>query len=150
MPVNRSALWRAVSLVAALALLVGCSQPAPSGPNPTAQEPASTTSAPVPAAAGQETPPPASPENPGTLRLWLPPQFDPSGNTPAAQILRQRLNEFSRRYPDVTLDVRVKAVDGPGGLLDSLTTASAAAPGALPDLVALPRELMETAALKGL
>ena len=46
--------------------------------------------------------------------------------------------------------MRIKAPDGPGGLLDSLTTASAAAPLALPDLVALPRPIMETAALKGL
>jgi ABC-type glycerol-3-phosphate transport system substrate-binding protein len=41
-------------------------------------------------------------------------------------------------------------VDGAGGLLDTLTTASAAAPLALPDLVALPRPVLETAALKGL
>jgi ABC-type glycerol-3-phosphate transport system substrate-binding protein len=46
--------------------------------------------------------------------------------------------------------VRIKEPDGPGGLLDSLTTANAAAPLALPDLVALPRPALETAALKGL
>ena len=47
------------------------------------------------------------------------------------------------------MEVRIKALDGPGGLLDSLTTASAAAPMALPDVVALPRPDLETAALKG-
>jgi ABC-type glycerol-3-phosphate transport system substrate-binding protein len=48
------------------------------------------------------------------------------------------------------VEVRVKAPVGPGGMLDSLTSASAAAPLSLPDLVALPRPELETAALKGL
>jgi hypothetical protein len=48
------------------------------------------------------------------------------------------------------IEVRIKALEGVGGLLDSLSTASAAAPQALPDLVALPRSLVEEAALKGL
>jgi multiple sugar transport system substrate-binding protein len=91
-----------------------------------------------------------TPSGPLTLRIWLPPQFDPAGDGTAAQILKQRLDEFSRRRPGLQLEVRVKAVDGPGGLLDSLTTASAAAPLALPDLIALPRDLLEPAALKGL
>jgi len=65
-------------------------------------------------------------------------------------LFQRRLDEFQRRNPRVTIETRVKAVSGPGGLLDSLTTASAAAPQALPDLVALPRDLLETAALKGL
>jgi hypothetical protein len=44
----------------------------------------------------------------------------------------------------------VKALDGTGGLLDALVSANAAAPLALPDLVLLPRPLLESAALKGL
>jgi ABC-type glycerol-3-phosphate transport system substrate-binding protein len=79
----------------------------------------------------------------------VPPQFAPSG-TPAGKILQARLDAFVAQHPDLRIQVRIKPVDGPGGLLDSLTTSSAAAPLALPDLVALPRPLMETAALKGL
>jgi ABC-type glycerol-3-phosphate transport system substrate-binding protein len=60
------------------------------------------------------------------------------------------LDEFTERRPDVRLEVRVKSLQGPGGILDTLTTASAAAPLNLPDLVALPRPSLETAALKGL
>jgi ABC-type glycerol-3-phosphate transport system substrate-binding protein len=60
------------------------------------------------------------------------------------------LDEFMRLNPGVRVDVRVKTASGPGGLLDMLTTSSAAAPLAQPDLVALPREALETAALKGL
>jgi multiple sugar transport system substrate-binding protein len=91
-----------------------------------------------------------TPSGPVTLILWLPQQFDPNSGTPAGSLLKDRLEEFSLRRPGVRLDVRLKTIDGTGGLLDSLTAASAAAPLALPDLIALPRPLMETAALKGL
>jgi ABC-type glycerol-3-phosphate transport system substrate-binding protein len=94
--------------------------------------------------------PSPTPEGPLKLRLWLPPQFDPASDSAAGMLLQARLDEFQKRNPRVTIETRVKAVSGPGGLLDSLTTASAAAPQALPDLVALPRDLLETAALKGL
>lgn len=85
-----------------------------------------------------------------TLQIWVPPQFDPSTDSPASQILQARLDEFTDQRSRVYIDVRVKAVSGPGGLLDSLSTASAAAPLALPDLIALPRTSLEAAALKGL
>jgi ABC-type glycerol-3-phosphate transport system substrate-binding protein len=104
------------------------------------------------ATASAWSPPVPSPtvEGPLKLRLWLPPQFSPASGSPAGLLLQARLNEFQRRNPRVSIETRVKAVSGAGGLLDSLTTASAAAPQALPDLVALPRDLMETTALKGL
>jgi multiple sugar transport system substrate-binding protein len=84
------------------------------------------------------------------LHVWLPPEFDPAGNGPASQLLKARLDEFVASHPGVGLEVRVKALDGPGGLLDALAAANAAAPLALPDLVLLPRPLLESAALKGL
>ena len=97
------------------------------------------------------TPPPEiTPPGPVTLTVWLPLEFDPNSGTISADLLKSRLEEFSLRRPGVRLDVRLKTVDGTGGLLDTLTAASVAAPLAMPDLVALPRLLMETAALKGL
>jgi ABC-type glycerol-3-phosphate transport system substrate-binding protein len=81
--------------------------------------------------------------------VWLPAQFDPSAGTPAGDILFARLREFTSQNPR-TIEVRLKAMDGEGGLLESLAAANAAAPLALPDLVALPRPLLESAALKGL
>ncbi len=92
----------------------------------------------------------ATPEGPLRLTLWVPPEFDPASGTPAGDILQERLDEFTARRSNTRIEVRVKSLDGPGGLLDSLTTANAAAPLALPDLVALPRPLLETAAIKGL
>jgi len=104
---------------------------------------------PSPQVTMQSSPVSPTPPELETLLLWLPPQFDPAAGTSASGLLQARLDEFSERR-GVNLVVRIKAVSGVGGLMDSITTTSAAAPSALPDLVALPRDLLETAALKGL
>jgi ABC-type glycerol-3-phosphate transport system substrate-binding protein len=85
-----------------------------------------------------------------TLLIWLPPQFDPSGGTRAGDLLAARLQEFESQNPGVKLEVRVKALEGAGGMLEALAAAHAAAPLAIADLIALPRPLLESAALKGL
>lgn len=85
-----------------------------------------------------------------TLRLWLPPQFDPSGGTRAGDLLAARLQEFESQNPGVKLDVRIKALEGAGGMLEALAATHAAAPLAIADLIALPRPLLESATLKGL
>jgi ABC-type glycerol-3-phosphate transport system substrate-binding protein len=84
------------------------------------------------------------------IRIWLPPEFDPDGNSSANKMLKSRLAEFETQNPEVRLEVRVKALDGAGGLLEALVAANVAAPLALPDLILLPRPLLESAALKGL
>jgi len=129
------------------------------------EQPVSTSIPGTPAPEGEETPgtkatsisaTPGSteltPVSTGTitLRLWLPPEFDPQAGTPAGDLLNTRLQEFIQQNPGVAIQVRLKATEGAGGLLESLVTANAAAPLALPDLVALPRPLLESAALKGL
>jgi multiple sugar transport system substrate-binding protein len=84
------------------------------------------------------------------LVIWLPPEFDPNSGSPAAGLLKARLKAFADQNPGIQVEVRVKALTGQSGLLDSLLAASAAAPRALPDLIALPRPDLEAAALKGL
>jgi multiple sugar transport system substrate-binding protein len=84
------------------------------------------------------------------LRIWLPPEFDPEGESPASRLLEDCLDEFLAEHPQVRLEVRVKALSGTGGLLEALTAANVSAPLSLPDLVLLPRPLLESAALKGL
>jgi len=93
---------------------------------------------------------PTQPMGAVTLRIWLPPQFDPNSGTPAGDLLKDRLADFVALNSGVRLEVRIKALEGAGGLLEALAAANAAAPLALPDLVALPRPLLESAALKGL
>ena len=142
-----------------LLLLVGCDLaqniPLPvtlpggatSTPTGAVETPAAATRAPTPStpAGGEPTNAPAQ-----SLTLWVPPEFDPAGDTAAGQVLRQRLAQFSREHGGTQVHVRVKAASGPGGLLESLTATSAAAPAALPSVIALPRPDLETAALKGL
>ena len=112
-----------------------------------------TPSEPLPTAALTSTPAfvLATPTpGPTILRLWLPPQFDPTQDSQASRLLQKQLDAFVGQHPGVRIEVRIKALDGPGGLLDALSAANAAAPLALPDLILLPRAHLETAALKGL
>lgn len=87
---------------------------------------------------------------PRILRLWLPPQYNPNTNNTAAELFKERLNNFEAAHPGLQIDVRIKSETGDADLLNSLSVTSMAAPGALPDLVALPRHDMESAAQKGL
>jgi multiple sugar transport system substrate-binding protein len=118
----------------------GVTPPAPATPVPTGDLDATPVSG--------ETP--TLPAGPVTLRIWVPPQFLPGDDTQESSLLQGRLDEFTQRRSGVRIDVRAKAVSGPGGLLDSLSAANAAATLALPDLILLPRAELETAALKGL
>ncbi len=140
-----------------LLFLAGCGglpQPDATGSPPVTGTPpeatatrGSVTPGPVETAAIQTPRPPGEPT---TLRIWLPPQFDPMGSSRAAKLLQSRLNQFEALHPGLKIEVRVKALEGIGGMLDSLSAANAAAPLSLPDLVALPRSTLEAAALKGL
>ncbi len=160
---------KSLSALLLIILLAGCANlPLPFGTQaPEASTPGTTTPglpATSPATTATENPaavegtpgeggtPGASetPAGPIVIYLWLPPEFDPEAGTLAAGLFKARLEEFSRRRPGIRIDVRIKALEGTGGLLDSLAAASAAAPLALPDLVVLPRPTLETAALKGL
>ena len=116
----------------------------PAGPSATPTPQIETPSNVTPAGTGLPTP------ESRTLRVWLPPEFDPNAGNPPARILRQRLDDFEAEHPGIELDIRIKADDGESGLVNSLSVTSIAAPAALPDLIALSRPALETAALKGL
>jgi multiple sugar transport system substrate-binding protein len=106
---------------------------------------------PTPTASFQPTPQGTqSAAGPTIIRLWLPPEFDPGNGTTAGDLLQERLNQFTAQRADIRIETRVKAASGTGGLLDSLSSASAAAPLIVPDLILLPRSSLEIAALKGL
>jgi len=92
----------------------------------------------------------ATPEPVTKLTVWVPPEMDPKLDTDASRLFASQLQYFSDLHDDLEIHVRVKAASGTGGLLDALTATSAAAPDALPDLIALSRPDLETAALKGL
>jgi maltose-binding protein MalE len=81
-----------------------------------------------------------------TLKIWIPEEFDPSLDNPAGLIFQNHLSDFTSLHPNVRIEVRLKTSSGSGGLLDSITSAAAAAPLALPDLVLLSRTDLEMAA----
>ncbi len=136
-------IFRRILLLILIAGLVGCSTPAPIvEETPISEVTLTPTAAPI----STEDIAEPEPEGPVTLRIWVPPPFDPANKSPEGEIFQSRLDEFAARKSNVNIEVRVKNVDGYGGILDTLTTASAAAPLALPDLVALPRHALETAA----
>jgi len=93
----------------------------------------------------EETPPPIT-----SLTVWVPPEMDPQLDSEASTLFTDRLSAFSDANGGIEINVRVKAASGVGGLLDSLTASSAAAPDSLPDLIVLSRQDLETAALKSL
>jgi multiple sugar transport system substrate-binding protein len=134
---------RLLPFLALIPLLVACNEISPDPSTPAVSPSPQVTPTPL----AQPTPPLVRTV---TLQVWVPPQFAPSDDSPASQILQARLDEFTEQRPRVYIEVRVKAISGPGGLLDSLSTASTAAPLALPDLIALPHNQLEEAALKGL
>ena len=143
---------RWISFIVVLSLLIaGCAgSPFVTQPATSPQPPSATRDLPVSATATRSLPLAPTARGPVTLVVWLPPQFDPASGTPAALLLQRRLNEFGKQQPGVRIEIRVKAEEGTGGMLDSLFTANAAAPLAVPDLIALPYPLLELAALKGL
>jgi len=85
-----------------------------------------------------------------TLKIWIPPEFDPANGSTEGKLLQDRFDDFTKRRSNVRIETRVKAVEGPGGMLDTLSTAGVAAPLSLPDLVAMPRHSLENATIKGL
>ena len=114
------------------------------------------TPTPVPTKQATSTPQPLPtetlPVEPLTpvLRVWLPSQFTPSAEDPAAKLLSQRLTKFETQHPGLKIEIRLKKADAEDDILNALSLTSAAAPTVLPDLILLSRSDLETAALKGL
>ena len=140
---------RAWTLSIVFVFLAGCGTLLPTtAPSVIAPTTAAVTGTPA-------TPDPDAPTEtpagaPRELRVWVPSRFDPNAGTPAATALRARLDLYARLNPDVRLEVRVRDETESAGLLEMLSVARAAAPDTLPDLVALPRDELEDAALKSL
>lgn len=122
-------------------ILPGCSEPTPT-PQLVSPPPTPSLLTPTPT---QEPRPMII-----TLHLWLPEELDPYGDGPGAEVLLQRLGDFSETYPDLQVETTIKAAHGAGGLLDFLHTAQDAAPSILPDLVVLDTAELEAAAEAGL
>ena len=143
-------IWHILILFSAL--ILGACESLPPLPGIPGSEATAQPTGTVSPAPGSDKTPQSPPTQPGPipLRIWIPPEMDPEAEDKAAALFRSRLEEFVDLHEGVRLDVRIKSESGTAGLLESLSTTSAAAPLALPDLIALPNADLETAALKGL
>lgn len=84
------------------------------------------------------------------LTVWIPQQFDPEAKSDSAELLNNRFKEFSKKNPNINLDVRIKSASGPGSILETLISANVVAPDALPSIILLSRSEMVQAASKNL
>ena len=82
--------------------------------------------------------------------LWWPERLAPAGNPAVLDLLNSQLEAFQSLQGNVTLQLRLKANEGPNGILATLRAASPVAPGVLPDLALMQRADMLTAARDGL
>jgi multiple sugar transport system substrate-binding protein len=140
-----------ISILVVLSLM-GCGTFLPFGLGPvtSSPSPSSITTTPEETSVPTQTPTVSgSSQDIQELTIWLPPQFDPTLGTVASNLLKERLRSFSDQHNGIQINVRIKAASGAGGLLDALTATNAAAPTALPDLIALSRDDLEAGALKG-
>lgn len=80
------------------------------------------------------------------ILVWIPEDFSILDDNEAARLLQQQIQDFERKTPGVTVQVRIKAVKGASSIIDSLQNTRIAAPDALPHIVLLPQVDMETAA----
>jgi len=135
--------FRRPLLLAFTLFLAGCSSLAPllSPPTPVPPPQATATPQPVPTVT-----PTATVNQPRLLRIWLPPQFNPQAETPAADLLRARLQEFQQEHPGIQLEIRIKSE---ADILRALSITNSAAPAAMPDLIALSYWNMQKAASGG-
>jgi len=114
--VKKIKIWLVVLIVSSLLGLTGCELLPDTWELPWQQASSATpgqTAVPLPTGVTAEatevveeqTPTPAPP--PEKLILWLPPELDPNGETAAAAILKDRLNEFAY-LNTIEIEVRIK------------------------------------------
>ena len=104
------------------------------------------TSSPLPTV----TPSLLPPEEPSTLTVWITELVSPVERDERSPIFEAQLLAFEATHPGLTVVVHHKKADGKGGLEDFLTTASAAAPAVVPDLMMIDMAQLPALAQKGL
>ncbi len=87
----------------------------------------------------EESPSPTPTRAPGliTLTIWAPDFLTPVSAESDVTVLGAQLVLFMRAHPDIQVQMLMKKAEGPGGIYNLLSTATAAAPAVLPDLVIL-------------
>lgn len=132
--------------------VTACAPDAAQQPLPTAPPATSTPEPPTvaPSLVAPTETPVATEVGPQRLTVWWPEPLAPLDNETAAEVLSEQLSAFQRETSNVSVELRLKRVEDVGGIMSTLRTASAVAPGALPDLTLLRRDDLLVAAQAGL
>lgn len=115
-------------------------------PTPTNDQPVLTIVAP---SLPEVTLPITPTQGTSTLRLWLPPTIAERTES-GARTLSDQIANFEQENPQVTLVVERKRARGSGGIVDFLRTGRDIAPAIMPDLVAVPTDLLPAMASENL
>ena len=91
-----------------------------------------------------------TPDEPTSMVIWWPEPLSPLDNSDAADLLSQQISAFQTAQGNVEVELRLKAVDGLGGIMSTLRAAGPVAPGALPDLTLMRRSDLQAAVQFGL
>lgn len=89
-------------------------------------------------------------EQPVTLNIWFPEQLAPIDNEDAADLLSEQISAFQAANGNVEISFRLKSSADVGGIMSTLRSANAVAPGAVPDLTLVRRADLLTAVQSGL
>ncbi len=135
----------ALVVLAGITAFVAVPQPSQTASSLQAAATATPTLPPAPTPTISPTPAATRPD----IILWWPAALYPPAGSPAEDMLLQQLDEF-RASQDRSLLLRVKRLEGTGGIMSTLRHASGVAALVLPDLVLLPREELVIAAQTGL
>lgn len=137
--------------------LAGCAIPgvpqlgAPATATPVESSEVAITNAPPPTLISPPAPTGESPESAiPVVRIWTTETFSPSSDVPGGETLIEQLAAFDEAHPEIEVEVLVKRLRGPGGMLAYLRSAPPVAPAILPDIVLLDREALVVAASEGL
>ena len=84
------------------------------------------------------------------ITVWVEPKFDPDADNPASQVFKSHVQDFLDDHPGAKVEFRLKASEGANAILNALSVTAAAAPDALPTMVLLSRDDLESAAALGL
>lgn len=84
-----------------------------------------------------------------TLRLWLPPEIGARTESGAQELVSQ-VRAFETGHNGLDVLIEQKPVDGAGGIINYLQSGRTVAPDVMPDLVAVPSNLLNDTRLRSL
>ncbi|MBI1281141.1 MAG: extracellular solute-binding protein [Anaerolineaceae bacterium] len=132
----------AVFLALFAALCVSCASPSAQLVSATTEATIVLSMTPPPLLPVAEVTPDVTTEAPPTLHIWWPDSLAPTSNQKASLMLADYVDTFRATIPELTIEMRLKKSQDSGGVIETLRTAYAVAPDAMPDITLLRRNDM--------